>query len=45
MKHRLPAFAAILLSCAGAWAQEHYPITVVPPGKGPYEFPAGYQIP
>src|SRR5579862_7584042 len=25
---------------AGAWAQESgYPITVVPPGKGPYQFP------
>ena len=22
-----------------------YPITVVPPGKGPYEFPPGYQTP
>jgi len=31
---------------AGAWAQESgYPITVVPPGKGPYTFPQGYQIP
>ena len=29
-----------------AWAQESgYPITVVPPGKGPYEFPQGYQTP
>jgi glyoxylase-like metal-dependent hydrolase (beta-lactamase superfamily II) len=31
---------------AGAWAQESgYPITVVPPGKGPYQFPQGYQTP
>jgi glyoxylase-like metal-dependent hydrolase (beta-lactamase superfamily II) len=31
---------------AGAWAQERaYPITVVPPGKGPYQFPEGYQTP
>ncbi len=31
---------------AGAWAQEPgYPITVVPPGKGPYQFPQGYQTP
>jgi len=22
-----------------------YPITVVPPGKGPYQFPQGYQTP
>src|ERR1700690_762488 len=28
------------------WAQEPgYPITVVPPGKGSYEFPQGYQTP
>jgi cyclase len=28
------------------WAQEPgYPITVVPPGKGPYQFPQGYQTP
>jgi cyclase len=28
------------------WAQEPgYPITVVPPGKGPYQFPPGYQTP
>jgi glyoxylase-like metal-dependent hydrolase (beta-lactamase superfamily II) len=28
------------------WTQgANYPITVVPPGKGPYTFPAGYQIP
>ena len=27
---------------ASAWAQEPgYPITVVPPGKGPYQFPPG----
>jgi cyclase len=31
---------------AGAWAQEPgYPITVIPPGKGPYQFPQGYQTP
>ncbi len=31
---------------AYAWAQEPgYPITVVPPGKGPYQFPQGYQTP
>ena len=28
---------------ATAWAQEtHYPITVIPPGKGPYTFAEGY---
>jgi len=31
---------------ASAWAQEAgYPITVVPPGKGPYTFPQGFQTP
>jgi cyclase len=31
---------------ASAWAQEPgYPITVVPPGIGPYQFPQGYQTP
>ena len=28
------------------WAQSSgYPITLIPPGKGPYTFPAGYQVP
>jgi cyclase len=31
---------------SSAWAQESdYPITVVPPGRGPYQFPQGYQTP
>jgi cyclase len=31
---------------SGVWAQEPgYPITVIPPGKGPYQFPPGYQTP
>ena len=31
---------------ATLWAQEPgYPITIVAPGKGPYQFPAGYQTP
>jgi cyclase len=31
---------------AAAWTQEsQYPITLVPPGKGPYTFPEGYQTP
>jgi glyoxylase-like metal-dependent hydrolase (beta-lactamase superfamily II) len=34
------------LAVANVWAQEPgYPITVVPPGKGPYQFPQGYQTP
>lgn len=32
--------------CASSWGQGGgYPITLVPPGKGPYEFPQGYQTP
>ena len=39
----LAAMAAIP---AMIWAQgAGYPITVVPPGKGPYTFPQGYQTP
>jgi glyoxylase-like metal-dependent hydrolase (beta-lactamase superfamily II) len=34
-----------LAAAIGAWAQERYPITLVPPGKGPYTFPQGYQTP
>jgi cyclase len=31
---------------ATAWAQgTQYPITVIPPGKGPFTFPEGYQTP
>ena len=31
---------------AMAWAQEtQYPVTIIPPGRGPYTFPAGYQTP
>jgi glyoxylase-like metal-dependent hydrolase (beta-lactamase superfamily II) len=49
MKRRLlwlAALAAISLICGGVRAQERaFPITVVPPGKGPYQFPAGYQTP
>jgi cyclase len=27
------------------WAQAAYPQTIIPPGKGPYTFPQGYQTP
>ena len=38
--------AMMSLGPAAAWAQEGgYPVTVVPPGKGPYQFAAGYQTP
>jgi cyclase len=37
---------AVAAVSASVWAQEPgYPITVVPPGKGPYQFPQGYQTP
>lgn len=40
------ALAAISVFAAAGQAQEHsYPIIVVPPGKGPNEFPPGYQTP
>lgn len=43
----LPACtAAILVLSSGAHGQSGgYPITVIPPGKGPYRFPQGYQTP
>jgi len=40
--------SAVLLLAAAAMAltqRPEYPITIVPPGKGPYTFPAGYQTP
>ena len=40
------ALAAMSVVSTGAWAQERgYPITVIPPGQGPYQFPQGYQTP
>ena len=49
MKRRLMlpwTLAIISMVFASALAQERsYPITVVPPGKGPYQFPPGYQTP
>ena len=42
----LGRLAGMSLLSASLWAQgAGYPITVVPPGKGPYEFPQGYQTP
>jgi cyclase len=38
--------AALSVLAASAWAQGgSYPITLIPPGKGPYDFPQGYQTP
>ena len=34
-----------LLPAAVSVQQAGYPIEVVPPGKGPFSFPAGYQTP
>ena len=36
----------MVVVCSSVWAQPAgYPITVVPPGKGPFSFPQGYQTP
>ncbi len=46
MKRGLLLLWALAAVSASVWAQEPgYPITVVPPGKGPYQFPQGYQTP
>jgi glyoxylase-like metal-dependent hydrolase (beta-lactamase superfamily II) len=40
------AAAAITALSPTAWAQgTQYPITIIPPGKGPFTFPEGYQTP
>jgi Metallo-beta-lactamase superfamily len=37
---------AMIALPAMAWAQgTRYPVTIIPPGKGPYTFPDGYQTP
>ena len=42
----LIAMAAMAAIPAGVSTQGvQYPVTIVPPGKGPYTFPAGYQTP
>jgi glyoxylase-like metal-dependent hydrolase (beta-lactamase superfamily II) len=42
----LRLIAGISFLCASGWAQAGgYPITLIPPGKGPFEFPQGYQTP
>src|SRR5579864_6127814 len=46
MKLRILLLCTVAAVSARVWAQEPgYPITVVPPGKGPYQFPQGYQTP
>ena len=39
--------AAALLTAPAPMSgqQEHYPVTIIAPGKGPFSFPAGYQTP
>src|SRR5262245_9217988 len=42
----LCALAALAIIPVRVWVQEAgYPITLIPPGKGPYTFPQGYQTP
>jgi glyoxylase-like metal-dependent hydrolase (beta-lactamase superfamily II) len=46
MQRGLLLFWTAAMASAFVWAQEPgYPITVIPPGKGPYQFPQGYQTP
>jgi glyoxylase-like metal-dependent hydrolase (beta-lactamase superfamily II) len=48
MKRTLLAFGLIMITAAAgiALAQgSEYPITLIPPAKGPFEFPQGYQTP
>src|SRR5271169_4009702 len=46
MKLRLLLLWTVAAVSTSVWAQESgYPITIVPPGKGPYQFPQGYQTP
>lgn len=41
---RLLLGAAIVAAVStSVWAQDNYPVTVVPQGKGPYTFPDGYR--
>ena len=42
----LRTLGGLAVVTASVWAQPaRYPITLVPPGNGPYEFPQGYQTP
>jgi len=47
MKHGFPLLqrlALLAIAAASVWAQgARYPITVIPTGKGPFDFPQGYQ--
>ena len=40
----LLSLAVLLVVCGAVWAQEaKYPITITPPGTGPFTFPDGYR--
>jgi len=40
------ALALFVVTPASVWVQQAgYPIEIIPPGKGPFTFPAGYQTP
>src|SRR5262245_24761760 len=41
----IAALAIVSLSTGVRTQESAYPITVVPPGKGPFSFPPGYQTP
>src|SRR5271170_5346149 len=46
MKLRVLLLWTVAAVSANVWAQEPgYPMTIVPPGKGPYQFSPGYQTP
>ena len=41
----LAATALLTAPAKTAAQQEHYPLTIIAPGKGPFSFPPGYQTP
>ena len=46
MKKWIVCVLATAIVPAVTWAQgAGYPMTLIPPGKGPFTFPAGYQTP
>src|SRR5579862_156088 len=46
MKYACSLLGLAAMTAAFAVGQEKgYPVTLIPPGKGPYNFPSGYQIP
>ena len=41
----LAAAALLTAPAITSGQQEHYPVTIIAPGKGPFSFPPGYQTP